>query len=62
MKWLKAPKTAEPARPVGTKPAVFALPKPKVPAFKPRKKRKRKKSLLYKVVEEAWDFVEDVFD
>ncbi|MEM6407246.1 MAG: hypothetical protein AAF700_02385 [Pseudomonadota bacterium] len=69
MKWLKSPSPtleAKPAKP--SKPAKQK--KPKRPAQladwsaapKPRKKPKKRKSLFSKVLDEAWDVVEDIFD
>ncbi len=59
MKWLKKPEAAKPSK---AKRDRYAMPAPVFANAKRRKKRKRGKSLLYKVIEEAWDIIEDVFD
>lgn len=70
MKWLKAPAAAAP-QPKAAKPRKQAKPtrhaKPKKYAewskpAKPCKRRRKKKSLFSKVLEEAWDIAEDIFD
>ncbi len=61
MKWLKAP---EPATAPKRKPAKRA--RPSQPTFyKPRKsykQKKRRKSFFSEMIEEIWDFAEDIFD
>ena len=64
MKWLKAPAASAP-RQKAAKPVKPSKPHYKAewskPA-KPTKRRKKKKSLFKKVLEEAWDIAEDIFD
>ena len=64
LKMLPAPPVVKPA--ITHQPAVVksrAKPKPLfVKPSKPSKKRKKRKSLFRKFGEEAFDFVEDIFD
>ena len=69
MKWLKSPEPAAPARPKVDPQARAALisalntPSPKRKwREKPKKRRKPRKSAFRKLMEEAWDIAEDIFD
>lgn len=63
MKWLKSPEPAAPkrapARPTrAVQPKFQSSPKPK----KRKKPKKRRDPFFKDLLEDAWDFVEDIFD
>lgn len=62
MKWLKAPEPAAAPKRKAKKPARPKRPEPYEKPRKSYKRKKRRKSLLSEVVEEIWDFAEDIFD
>ena len=61
MKWLKAPEPAAAPKRKPIKPTRPARPEPVKPR-KSYKRKKRRKSFFKEMIEEVWDFAEDIFD
>ena len=60
---LKAMPVAKPSRPaISHQPAPLMQQPRRKERYRPRKKDRRRKSWLWEVAEEAFDFVEDIFD